>query len=151
MAFANAFLGIAHSLAHKVGGEFHATHGLACAILLPHVIRYNGKVPTKLSVWPKYNHYVADKRYQEIAQLLGLKADSPEVGVEALATAVTNLLREIGVDPNFSAYGIKEEEWLTKIDEIATLAYEDQCSPANPRMPLVADMKQILIDSFKGN
>lgn len=151
MAFANAFLGIAHSLAHKVGGEFHATHGLACAILLPHVIRYNGKVPTKLSVWPKYNHYVADKRYQEIAQLLGLKADTPEAGVEILASAVINLLKEIGVDPNFSAYGIKEEEWLAKIDEIAALAYEDQCSPANPRMPLVADMKQILIDSFKGN
>ncbi|NLB48541.1 MAG: bifunctional acetaldehyde-CoA/alcohol dehydrogenase [Erysipelotrichia bacterium] len=151
MAFANAFLGITHSLAHKIGGEFDVTHGLACAIVLPHVIRYNGQIPTKLNVWPKYNHYVAHERYQEIAQLLGLKADTPEEGVEALASAVIALLREVGVDPNFSAYNIKESDWLAKLDDIAYLAYEDQCSPANPRMPLIADMKQILIDSYKGN
>ncbi|HHT66789.1 MAG TPA: bifunctional acetaldehyde-CoA/alcohol dehydrogenase [Erysipelotrichaceae bacterium] len=151
MAFANAFLGITHSMAHKIGAEFHTTHGLACAILLPHVIRYNGQVPTKLSVWPKYNHYCADKRYQEIAQLLGLSASTPQEGVESLAKAVTTLLRDVGVDPNFASHGIKEKEWLDKVDEIALLAYEDQCSPANPRMPLVEDMKQILIDSYKGN
>ena len=87
MAFANAFLGMAHSMAHKVGAEFHTVHGYTCAIVLPHVIRYNGSVPSKLSVWPKYNVYCADKKYQEIAQLLGLKASNPAEGVESLAQA----------------------------------------------------------------
>ncbi len=151
MAFANAFLGMTHSLAHKVGAEFHAVHGYACAVLLPHVIRYNGQVPTKLSVWPKYNHYCADKKYQDIARLIGLKADTPEEGVEALATAITNLIKEIGLDPNFKAMGISESDWNAKIDEIAVLAYEDQCSPANPRVPLVEDMKEILRKAYQGN
>ena len=151
MAFANAFLGMTHSLAHKVGAEFHVVHGYACAILLPHVIRYNGQVPTKLSVWPKYNHYCADKKYQEIAGLLGLKASTPEEGVESLAKAVTALIRETGLDPNFQACGIEEKDWMAKLDEVATLAYEDQCSPANPRMPIVEDMKKILVDAYKGN
>ena len=151
MAFANAFLGMTHSLAHKVGAEFHVVHGYACAILLPHVIRYNGQVPTKLSVWPKYNHYNADKKYQEIAGLLGLKAKTPEEGVESLAQAVLALTRECGLDPNFQACGISEKDWMAKLDEVAVLAYEDQCSPANPRMPIVEDMKQMLIKAYKGN
>ncbi len=151
MAFANAFLGMTHSLAHKVGAEFHSVHGYTCAVLLPHVIRYNGQIPTKLSVWPKYNHYCADKKYQEIAKLLGLKAKTPAEGVESLANAVTALIRDIGLDPNFEAMGINEEEWNAKIDTMAVLAYEDQCSPANPRLPLVEDMKEILRKAYKGN
>lgn len=151
MAFANAFLGMTHSLAHKVGAEFHSVHGYTCAVLLPHVIRYNGQTPTKLSVWPKYNHYCADKKYQEIAKLLGLKAKTPAEGVESLANAVTALIRDIGLDPNFEAMGINEEEWNAKIDTMAVLAYEDQCSPANPRLPLVEDMKEILRKAYKGN
>ena len=151
MAFANAFLGITHSLAHKVGAQFHVVHGYACAILLPHVIRYNGTVPTKLSVWPKYNYYCADKKYQDIAKLLGLKATTAKEGVESLAEAITKLIYEIGLNPNFEALGIKEEEWNEQIDNIATLAYEDQCSPANPRVPLVEDMKDILKRAYKNN
>ncbi|MCH5180884.1 MAG: bifunctional acetaldehyde-CoA/alcohol dehydrogenase [Erysipelotrichales bacterium] len=149
MAFANAFLGITHSLAHKVGGEFHTIHGYTCAILLPHCIRYNGEIPTKLSVWPKYNTYCANKKYQEIAQLLGLKASTPEEGVESLAVAVTNLTKTIGLEIDFSSLGINEKEWEDKLDEIAVLAYEDQCSPANPRLPLVEDMKEILRKAYK--
>ena len=151
MAFANSFLGIAHSLAHKVGAEFHTVHGYTCAVLLPHVIRYNGSIPTKLSVWPKYNHYCADKKYQEIAQLLGLKADTPEEGVEALAAAVTALTKECGLDPNFEAMGIGKDVFEEELDEIAMLAYEDQCSPPNPRVPMVEDMKEILRRSYQGN
>ena len=150
MAFANAFLGMTHSLAHKVGAEFHTVHGYTCAVLLPHVIRYNGQVPTKLSVWPKYNHYCADKKYLDIARLLGLKANTPEEGVEALAKAVENLNTEIGLANNFKDMGIEESAWESKIDEIAVLAYEDQCSPANPRVPLVEDMKIILKKAYKG-
>ena len=151
MAFANAFLGMTHSLAHKVGAQFHCVHGYACAVLLPHVIRYNGQVPTKLSVWPKYNHYCADKKYQDIARLIGLKADTPEIAVESLATAVTNLTKEVGLDPNFAAMGIAEEDWNAELERMAVLAYEDQCSPANPRVPLVEDMKEILRKAYKGN
>ena len=151
MAFANAFLGMTHSLAHKVGAEFHTVHGYTCAVFLPHVIRYNGQVPTKLSVWPKYNHYCADKKYQEIAQLLGLKADTPEEGVESLAQAVTALTKECGLDPNLEAMGVEYEDLLKKLDRIAVAAYEDQCSPANPRVPMVEDMKEILLKAYKGN
>lgn len=151
MAFANAFLGMTHSLAHKVGAEFHTVHGYTCAVLLPHVIRYNGETPTKLSVWPKYNTYCADKKYQEIAKLLGLKADTSKEGVESLASAVTSLTKECGLSPNFKDMGIDENEWNAKIEKIAVLAYEDQCSPANPRVPLVKDMIEILKKAYSNN
>ena len=150
MAFANAFLGMCHSLAHKVGADFHTVHGYTCAVLLPYVIRYNGEVPTKLSVWPKYNHYCADKKYQEIAALLGLKASTPEEGVASLAEACKNLSIEIGLSTSFKDMGIDEDEWNSKIEEMAILAYEDQCSPANPRVPLVEDMEDILRKAYKG-
>ena len=151
MAFANAFLGMTHSLAHKVGAQFHTVHGYTCAVLLPHVIRYNGKTPDKLSVWPKYNHYCADEKYQEIANLLGLKADTPEQGVESLAQAVIDLCKDCGLDPNFEAMGIDKKELEEHLEDIAVAAYEDQCSPANPRVPMVEDMKQILLDCYSGN
>ena len=150
MAFANAFLGMTHSMAHKVGAEFHTVHGYTCSILLPYVIRYNGQVPTKLSVWPKYNVYKADKKYQDIAKLLGLKASTPAEGVESLAVATEDLAKEVGLANNFEALGITESEWNSKIDDVAVLAYEDQCSPANPRVPIVEDMKLILKKAFKG-
>ena len=151
MAFANAFLGMTHSLAHKVGAQFHTVHGYTCAVFLPHVIRYNGQVPTKLSVWPKYNHYCADVKYQEIAQLLGLKAKTPAEAVDALADAVIKLCRDCGLDPNLKAMGISKEDLEAHIDEIAVAAYEDQCSPANPRVPLVEDMKTIIRKAYSGN
>ena len=150
MAFANAFLGMCHSMAHKVGADFHTVHGHTCAILLPYVIRYNGTVPTKLSVWPKYNHYCADRKYREIAQLLGLPSSSPEEAVESLAAACKQLCADIGLATSFSELGIDEKEWMDKVEEMALLAYEDQCSPANPRVPLVEDMKEILRKAYKG-
>ena len=151
MAFANAFLGMTHSLAHKVGAQFHTVHGYTCAVFLPHVIRYNGEVPSKLSVWPKYNRYCADEKYQEIAKLLGLKADTPQEGVESLAQAVTDLIKECGLDPNLEAMGISREDLETHIEEIAMAAYEDQCSPANPRVPMVEDMIDIMRKAYSGN
>ena len=151
MAFANAFLGMNHSLAHNVGGVFHTPHGRANAILLPHVIRYNGEVPNKLSVWPKYNYYVADEKYQNVSRLLGLKADTKEEGVESLAKAVMELGKAVGIKMNFCDQGIEEDDWNAKLKEIAYGAYEDQCSPANPRVPLVDDMVEILKKAYKGN
>ncbi len=150
MAFANAFLGMTHSLAHKVGAEFHTVHGYTCSVLLPYVIRYNGQVPTKLSVWPKYNEYCCDKKYLDICNLLGIKADSPADATNKLADAVTNLAKEIGLGTSFKEMGIDKKEFESKIQEIAVLAYEDQCSPANPRVPIVKDMEIILEKSYEG-
>lgn len=151
MAFANAFLGMTHSLAHKVGAKFHTVHGYTCAVFLPHVIRYNGQTPTKLSVWPKYNHYCADEKYFEIAQLIGLKPKDKKQGVEMLAQAVIDLCKECGLDPNLKAMRITKQELEDNIEEIAVAAYEDQCSPANPRVPLVEDMIEMMRKAYSGN
>ena len=149
MAFANAFLGMNHSLAHKIGAVFHTPHGRANAILLPHVIKYNGTVPQKLSTWPKYNKYIADEKYQTISRLLGLNANTKEEGVESLANAIYQLGKEVGIKMSFSEQGIDEKEWNSKLKEIAYEAFEDQCSPANPRVPLVDDMIEILKKAYK--
>ena len=148
MAFANAFLGMNHSMAHKVGAEFHVPHGRANAILLPYTIRYNGQKPQKLSTWPKYNFYRADERYAEIAQILGLPASTVEEGVESLAKAVGNLGKAVGIKMNFQSQGIDRDTWMNAVVKLSYLAYEDQCSPANPRVPMVEDMQKILRDSY---
>ncbi len=148
MAFANAFLGINHSLAHKVGGEYHTPHGRTNAILMPHVVRYNGTKPEKLAVWPKYTHYCADERYAQIARTLGLKFNTVEEGVEAFAQACHDLGVEVGIKMNFKDQGIDAAKWESTLEKLAFLAYEDQCSPANPRLPLVADMVEILRKAY---
>ena len=148
MAFANAFLGMNHSMAHKIGGEFHVPHGRANAILLPYTVRYNGTKPQKLSTWPKYNHYCADERYAELAAAIGLKFNTVAEGVEAYAKACGNLAKRVGIAMNFKSQGIDRKAWMEAADKLAYLAYEDQCSPANPRVPLVDDMKKIMIDAY---
>ncbi|MBD3948201.1 bifunctional acetaldehyde-CoA/alcohol dehydrogenase [Tuanshanicoccus lijuaniae] len=150
MAFANAFLGISHSMAHKIGGFFHTVHGRTNAILLPYVIRYNGTKPAKQTTWPKYNYYKADVRYQEIARMLGLKADTPEEGVANLAQAVYDLGERVGIQMSIKAQGVDEAEYMARAEEIAYLAYEDQCTPVNPRLALVSDMKEIIEDAYFG-
>ena len=148
MAFANAFLGMNHSMAHKVGAEFHVPHGRANAILLPYTIRYNGQKPQKLSTWPKYNFYRADERYAEIAKILGLPASTIEEGVESLAKAVGELGAKVGIKMNFQSQGIDRDTWMAQVEKLSYLAYEDQCSPANPRVPMVEDMQKILRDAY---
>jgi len=151
MAFANAFLGVNHSLAHKIGAEYHIPHGRANAILLPHVIRYNGTKPEKPGVWPKYKYYCADERYLEIAQSIGLKANTPAEGVEVLAKAVRDLTDKVGIQMSFKAQGIEEKTFVDNLEKIAMLAYEDQCSPANPRVPMIDEMKEILMKAYRGD
>ena len=151
MAFANAFLGITHSLAHKIGAEFHTIHGQTCGILLPHVIRYNGVQPTKLALWPKYEEYECDKKYLQICRVLGLKVSGKEDAADVLSKAVMELGKNIGVDMNLNSIIPNEEEFNSHLEELAYLAYEDQCTPANPREPLVVDMIQIMKDAYKGN
>ncbi|MCK3655822.1 bifunctional acetaldehyde-CoA/alcohol dehydrogenase [Pasteurellaceae bacterium Macca] len=150
MAFANAFLGICHSMAHKIGGKFHTIHGRTNAILLPHVIRYNGTRPTKVATWPKYTDYVADKRYQDIAKMLGLPASTPEEGVESYAKAVHHLAVRCGVEMSLKAQGVEEKAFLDARTELAYHAFEDQCTPANPRLALVSDMEEIMTKAYYG-
>ena len=150
MAFANAFLGMSHSMAHKIGGFFHTVHGRTNAILLPYVIRYNGTRPAKAATWPKYNYYKADVKFQDIAKMLGLPASTPEEAVDALAKAVYDLGERVGIDMSIKGQGVDEKEYMDTVEEIAYLAYEDQCSPANPRLPMVADMVEILQDAYYG-
>ena len=150
MAFGNAFLGISHSMAHKVGAEFHIAHGRINAILLPYVIRYNGVPQGKLSIWPKYNYYHADQKYYELAQAIGLNPTSVEEGVEMFANACYELGKGLNIKMSFKEQDVKEKDYLAKANELAYLAYEDQCSPANPRLPLVKDMEEILIAAYYG-
>ena len=150
MAFANAFLGMCHSMAHKIGGKYHVVHGRANAILLPFVVKYNGEVPQKLSTWPKYNVFDADKRYAKVARLLGLKAKTDAEGVKSLADAIYDLGIECGEDMNIKSEGIAKDEWMKSCEELAYLAFEDQCTPCNPRIPLVKDMTKILEDAYEG-
>ena len=144
MAFANAFLGLNHSIAHKIGAEFHVPHGRANAILLPHVIRYNGTKPQKLSTWPKYNYYQADERYAELASAIGLKFNTIEEGVEAYAKAVGELGKKVGIKMNFESQNLDKENYMNQVEKLSYLAYEDQCSPANPRVPMIEDIQNII-------
>ena len=144
MAFANAFLGMNHSLAHKIGGEWHVPHGRTNGILLPHVIRYNGTIPTKLNIWPKIENYKADIKYMELAKLIGLNPKTPAEGVEMFADACEELCKKVGVPCNIKSQGIDADAWEESVHRMAMNAYEDQCTPANPRMPMVHDMEAIL-------
>ncbi|GHG57185.1 aldehyde-alcohol dehydrogenase [Flavimobilis marinus] len=150
MAFGNAFLGIVHAMAHVTGSKFHLVHGRTNATYLPHVIRYNGTVPTKLTSWPKYEHYVAPERFQEIAKHLGLPASTPAEGVESYARAVEELREQVGIPASFQAQGVPEEAFIARLDELAMGAYEDQCAPANPRMPMLEDMKTLMEAAYYG-
>ena len=150
MAFGNAFLGIVHAMAHTVGSTFHLVHGRTNATLLPHVIRYNGTVPTKLTSWPKYEYYVAPERFQQIAKHLGLPAATPEEGVESYAAAVERLRDAVGIPPSFRAQGVSEQAFIGKLDDLAMRSYEDQCAPANPRMPMLDDMKDLMAAAYYG-
>ena len=143
MAFANAFLGVNHSLAHKLGSEFHIPHGRANAILLPHVIEYNAQRPTKFAAFPKYKSFVADKKYAEIAKVLGLKADTVEQGVLSLVQAIKDLMKELNMPMSVQECGINKETYYAAIEKLALDAFDDQCTPANPRLPLVSELHEI--------
>ncbi|MEH7376295.1 bifunctional acetaldehyde-CoA/alcohol dehydrogenase [Neobacillus drentensis] len=150
MAFANAFLGINHSLAHKLGAEFHIAHGRANAVLMPHVIRYNAAKPKKFTAFPKYDHFKADKRYAEIARILGLPASTTEEGVESLVQAIIKLAKELEVPMSLEANKINKIEFESKVDYLADRAFEDQCTTANPKLPLVTELAEIYRQAYKG-
>ncbi|UCZ53424.1 bifunctional acetaldehyde-CoA/alcohol dehydrogenase [Bacillus shivajii] len=150
MAFANAFLGINHSLAHKLGAEFHIAHGRSNTILLPHVIQYNAERPTKFAAFPKYEYFQADKKYAEIAKAIGLRAETTEEGVQSLIKAIISLAENMNMPTSIAACGIDKKAFEAKVDELADLAFEDQCTPANPKMPLVTELAEIYRKAYKG-
>jgi acetaldehyde dehydrogenase/alcohol dehydrogenase len=148
MAFTNAFLGINHSLAHKLGGEYHIPHGRANAILLPYVIEYNAQKPTKFVSFPKYETFIADKKYAEIARALGLPSSTAEEGVASLVKAIKELMKELNIPMSISECKIDRKQFMAKVPELADRAFEDQCTTANPRMPLVKELEEIYINTF---
>ena len=150
MAFSNAFLGINHSIAHKIGGEYHVPHGRANAILLPYVIKYNATMPTKFVSFPKYEYFIADQRYADIAKRLGLKADTTKQGVESLINAIKDLMTKLDMNHSFKDEGIDEKDYMSKVSELADKAFSDQCTTANPKLPLVEELEEILKDSYYG-
>ena len=151
MAFTNAFLGINHSLAHKIGAEFHMAHGRINAILLPYVIKYNSQKPTKFVSFPKYEYYIADQKYADLSRRMNFPAYTNEEGVWSLIEEIKKLNADLGIERSFKEAGISEEEFMSKLDMLADRAFEDQCTTANPRLPLINELKQILIDSYYGN
>ena len=151
MAFTNAFLGINHSMAHKLGGQFHIVHGRANAILLPHIIEYNGATnPSKFVIFPKYEKYIAPQKFQEIAKALGLPASTPEEGVKSLANAVRNLMKELNIPLTIKELGIDEKAYLAAVDDLAYKAFEDQCTTANPRLPKVTELAELYKKAYYG-
>ena len=150
MAFANAYLGMCHSMAHKIGAEFHTVHGRTCGTLLPYVIRYNGTKPEKPGLWPKYQYYNADERYAQLAHAIGLKFNTVQEGVEKFAKAVHDLGIEVGMEMNFKSQNVDKKEWEESLEKLAYLSYEDQCSPANPRVPMIKDMIELMRAAYEG-
>lgn len=150
MAFTNAFLGLNHSIAHKIGGEYHIPHGRANAVLLPYVIRYNAAIPAKFVSFPKYNKFIADKKYSEIAQALGLPASTVQEGVDSLIGAVKQLMEEVHEPKSFADCGIDEADYRAKLTDIANKAFEDQCTTANPKLPLVHEIEEIMMQAYFG-
>jgi acetaldehyde dehydrogenase / alcohol dehydrogenase len=149
MAFANSFLGINHSLAHALGAEFNIAHGRANALMLPHVIRYNAAKPNKFMTYPKYEHFIADQRYAEIARMLGLAAETTELGVESLIQAITNLMKELDLPMNIQETGVSLNEFERKITILAEHAFDDQDTIANPKQPLVTELATIYRHAYK--
>ncbi|MFF6886828.1 bifunctional acetaldehyde-CoA/alcohol dehydrogenase [Streptomyces sp. NPDC012421] len=150
MAFANAFLGLVHAMAHTLGNTFHVAHGRANALLLPHVVRHNGTVTHKAVPWPKAEVYRAPERYQELARTLGLPAATPEEGVESYARAVEELRERCGIPAGFQAAGVDEAAFMEALPQQAMNAYADQCAPANPRMPMIDEMKELMVRAYYG-
>ena len=151
MAFANAFLGVNHSMAHKLGNELHISHGMANAVLLPHVIEYNGcPSPTKVASFPKYEYYIAHEKYAEVAKTLGLPAKTPEEGVKSLANAVRDLMKRLDMPTTLQEMGVDEALFKSKINMLANHAFEDQCTTANPRLPLISELEELFRKAYYG-
>ncbi len=151
MAFANAFLGVCHSMAHKLGAFHHIPHGVANALMIDEVIRFNATdVPVKMGAFSQYDHPHTVARYAEVADALGLKGKTDADKVEALIEALDALKERVGIKKTIRDYGVKEEDFLARLDEMVEQAFDDQCTGANPRYPLMGEIKQMYLNAYYG-
>ena len=151
MAFANAFLGVCHSMAHKLGAFHHIAHGIANALMIEEVLRFNSaEVPTKMGTFPQYDHPHTLARYAEVADALGLGGNTDEEKLEALINAVNALKERIGIKKTIRDYGVDEKDFLDRLDAMTEQAFDDQCTSANPRYPLMSEIKQMYLNAYYG-
>lgn len=152
MAFTNSFLGLNHSMAHKIGAEFNISHGRSNAILLPYIIKYNASLPEKFVAFPKYNKFVADEKYLKISKLTDRynPNNSKQKNIQNLILYIQDLNKKLDIPVSFKEFGISEEEFLSKIDKLSELAHQDQCTGTNPRYPLISEIKDLYLKSYYG-
>lgn len=151
MAFANAFLGVCHSMAHKLGAFHHLPHGVANALMINEVLRFNAaEVPVKMGTFPQYDHPKTLRRYAEVAEYLGLKGKTDEEKLESLIKAIDDLKAKVGIKKTIKEYGIDEKNFLDRLDEMTEQAFDDQCTGANPRYPLMSEIKQMYLNAYYG-
>ncbi|MBP3330130.1 MAG: bifunctional acetaldehyde-CoA/alcohol dehydrogenase [Clostridia bacterium] len=151
MAFANAFLGICHSMAHKLGAFHHLPHGVANALMIEEVLRFNAsEAPVKMGTFSQYDHPHTLARYAEIADYLGLGGDSDKEKLENLIKAINDLKARVGIKETIKDYGIDEKVFLDNLDEMVEQAFDDQCTGANPRYPLMSEMKEMYLNAYYG-
>lgn len=151
MAFANAFLGVCHSLAHKLGAYHHLPHGIANALLMTDVMRFNAaEVPTKMGTFSQYKYPHCKARYVECADFLGIQGKDDDEKFENLIKAIEELKAKVGIKKTIADYGVKEEDFLATLDEMTEAAFDDQCTGANPRYPLMSEMKAMYLKAYYG-
>ena len=152
MSFANAFLGVCHSMAHKLGAFHHIPHGIAVGLVLDEVMRFNSaEVPNKMGTFPQYDHPHTLRKYAQIAEVLGIKGENDEEKLEKLIQKIAELKEKVGMKKTIREYGISEEDFLATLDEMSEKAFDDQCTGANPRYPLISEIKAIYLKTYYGN
>ena len=151
MAFANAFLGVCHSMAHKLGAFYHLPHGVANALMIDEVLRFNAsETPTKMGTFSQYDHPHTLARYAEVADALGLKGKTDEQKLESLIAAIDELKEKVGIKKTIRDDGVDEKEFLNRLDDMVEQAFDDQCTGANPRYPLMREIKQMYLNAYYG-
>ncbi|HIU21777.1 MAG TPA: bifunctional acetaldehyde-CoA/alcohol dehydrogenase [Candidatus Limadaptatus stercorigallinarum] len=151
MAFANAFLGVCHSMAHKLGAFHHLPHGVANALMIDEVLRFNAaEVPTKMGTFPQYDHPHTLARYAEVADALGIKGKNDAEKLENLIAALDELKAKVGIKKTIREYGIDEQDFLARLDDMTEQAFDDQCTGANPHYPLMSEIKQMYLNAYYG-
>jgi acetaldehyde dehydrogenase/alcohol dehydrogenase len=151
MAFANAFLGVCHSMAHKLGAFHHLPHGIANALMIDEVLRFNAvEVPAKMGTFSQYDHPHTLARYAEVADYLGLKGKTDADKLEALIASLDELKARVGIKKTIRDYGIDEADFLARLDAMVEQAFDDQCTGANPRYPLMSEIKQMYLNAYYG-
>ena len=151
MAFANAFLGVCHSMAHKLGAFHHLPHGVANALMIDEVLRFNAaEVPAKMGTFPQYDHPHTLARYAEVADYLGIKGKNDSEKLENFIKAIDELKEKVGIKKTIKDYGIDEQNFLDRLDEMVEQAFDDQCTGANPRYPLMSEIKQMYLNAYYG-